>query len=109
MCGISAYKAQTGSNGAATFEWYKGAEKLAFAPKDAGSYTVNAILAASTTHEGTESAAKAFTIEKAPLTITGYTAGNKDYDDETDATVLAVTFSGMKNGEALALTTDFFG
>ena len=50
---------------------------------------------------------KSFTIAKAPLTITGGTAAAKTYDNTTGATVTAVTFGGLQNGESFTLGTDY--
>jgi len=47
------------------------------------------------------------TINKAPLTITGATAASKPYDTNDTATVTGVTFTGLVNGETLALGTDY--
>ncbi len=77
------------------------------APKDKGTYAVTVSIA-----EGTNYAASTtdfelgnYTINKAELTATGIAA--KTYDGTTDASGLALTFSGLKNGESLTLNTDY--
>ena len=49
-------------------------------------------------------AGKSFTINPAPLTITGATVSPKTYDGKTDGTVQSVSFDG---GQSLALDTDY--
>ena len=46
-------------------------------------------------------------ITAAPLTIKGATVTAKTYDGKDGATVTGVTFDGLKNGETLALSTDY--
>ena len=48
-----------------------------------------------------------FPIAKAPLTITGVDVQNKTYDGTTAATITGVSFSGLVNGEALAMGVDY--
>ena len=47
------------------------------------------------------------TINKAALTVSGATIKSKSYDTTKTATVSGVTFTGLKNGEMLALGTDY--
>ncbi|MCR3921169.1 MAG: YDG domain-containing protein [Firmicutes bacterium] len=46
-------------------------------------------------------------ITKAPVTISTVSASDKTYDGFLAATVTGVTFSGLQNGETLALATDY--
>lgn len=74
------------------------------APINAGTYKVQA------TYEDNSQRGKkeaTYTINKAPLTITGATVTAKDYDKTTTATVSAVTFGDTKGTDALALTDDY--
>ena len=75
-------------------------------PTSAGTYTVRA----STVESSNLTAAQAdmtLTINKATLTIDSAAVASKPYDKTTTATVEAVTFDGLKNGETLALGTDY--
>ena len=83
-----------------------GGEPISGWPTNAGTYTVTAKVEA-TGNYGEATATAQLTINKAPLTITGATAASKPYDETTTATVEAVTFDGLKNGETLALGTDY--
>ena len=47
------------------------------------------------------------TINKAPLTIDSAAVASKTYDTTKTATVSGVTFTGLVNGETLALGTDY--
>lgn len=71
--------------------------------KDAGNYTLTV------TGKGnyTGKTSKAWSIAKAPLTITGVDVQSKTYDGTTAATVTGVSFKGLVNGEALAMGTDY--
>lgn len=55
----------------------------------------------------TGTTSKTYVITPVELTITGVDVQNKTYDGTTAATVTGVTFSGLVNGEALALGTDY--
>ena len=46
-------------------------------------------------------------ITQAPLTITGATVTSKTYDGNDSATITAVSFSGLKNGETLTADVDY--
>ena len=75
-------------------------------PTNAGTYTVRA----STVESGNLTAAQAdmtLTINKASLSIDSATVASKPYNGNATATVEAVTFDGLKNGETLALGTDY--
>lgn len=92
--------------GAITYKYNTGAEGAwsDTAPTNAGTYKVQA------TYEDNSQRGKAeatYTINKAPLTITGATVTAKDYDTTTAAAVSAVTFGGTKGTDALALTDDY--
>ncbi|GHV14724.1 hypothetical protein AGMMS49938_11370 [Fibrobacterales bacterium] len=50
---------------------------------------------------------KIFTIAKVPLAIASVSANGKTYDGTNTATVSAVEFSGLVNGETLAQGTDY--
>lgn len=67
-------------------------------PLTAGTYTVTATYE-DTENYGTKTAT--FTIDKAPLTITGGTVTGKTYDGAATAEVTAAQFSGLVNGETL--------
>lgn len=73
-------------------------------PKDAGTYT-----ASITVGEG-ENAATAsvkYTIAQAELTIDSVTVASKTYNGSADAEITNVTFTGLKNSEALTKDTDY--
>ena len=73
-------------------------------PKDAGTYT-----ASITVGEG-ENAATAsvkYTIAQAELTIDSVTVASKTYNGNADAEITNVTFTGLKNSEALTKDTDY--
>lgn len=92
--GAITYKYSTGMDGA----WSD------TAPTNAGTYMVQA------TYEDNSQRGKkeaAYTINKAPLTITGATVTEKDYDATDNATITAVQFSGLVSSESLTLTTDY--
>ena len=75
-------------------------------PTSAGTYTVRA----STVESSNLTAAQAdmtLTINKAPLTIDSAAVASKPYDGTDTATVSGVTFTGLVNGETLALDTDY--
>ncbi|MDR1757383.1 MAG: YDG domain-containing protein [Bacteroidales bacterium] len=55
----------------------------------------------------TGTATQTFTINKVVLTVTDGTVTAKDYDGNTSATITGLTFSGLQNGETLALGTDY--
>ena len=71
--------------------------------KDAGNYTLT--VTGKGNYIGKTS--KAWSIAKAPLTITGVDVQSKTYDGTTAATVTGVSFKGLVNGEALAMGTDY--
>ena len=56
-------------------------------------------------YEGT--ATTNWTIKPKALTVTGVTATDKTYDGKTDATVTAVTFGDLANGDELTAGTDY--
>lgn len=77
-----------GSDGTVTFEWYEGGTKLEGAPKDAGSYSVKAMMAAGTNHTAA-TATKAFVIAKAAApSITYPTAGGITYGAKLSTSAL---------------------
>lgn len=92
--GTITYKYNTGTDGA----WSD------TAPTNAGTYKVQA------TYEDNSQRGKkeaTYTINKAELTITGATVTAKDYDATDTATITAVDFEGLVDGENLTLTTDY--
>ncbi|MEG0825395.1 MAG: YDG domain-containing protein, partial [Oscillospiraceae bacterium] len=80
---------------------------LAAAPKDAGTYYVQANVVAGVNTNAASSAAVSFTITQAALTVTGGTVTQREYNGGADAAVTALTLNGLANGETLALTTDY--
>ena len=77
---------------------------LSSAPVNAGEYT-----ASITVGEG-ENAATAsvkYTIAQAELTIDSVTVASKTYNGSADAEITNVTFTGLKNSEALTKDTDY--
>ncbi|NBK79664.1 hypothetical protein D5272_13985 [bacterium D16-76] len=75
-------------------------------PINAGTYTVRASIAESDNLTAAQ-ADTTLTINKAALTVSGATIKSKSYDTTKTATVSGVTFTGLKNGEMLALGTDY--
>ena len=76
-------------------------------PKDAGTYTLTATIPETANTEKAK-AALSVTIGKAALTVTDATIATRTYQpDNTDAAVSGVTFTGLANGETLALGTDY--
>ena len=69
-------------------------------PKDAGTYT------ASITVGGVTASVK-YTIAQAELTIDSVTVASKTYNGSADAEITNVTFTGLKNSEALTKGTDY--
>ena len=69
-------------------------------PKDAGTYT------ASITVGGVTASVK-YTIAQAKLTIDSVTVASKTYNGSADAEITNVTFTGLKNSEALTKGTDY--
>ena len=84
----------------------EGGDPISGWPTNAGTYTVTAKVEATGNYEAATATAQ-LTINKAPLTITGATAASKPYDTNDTATVTGVTFTGLVNGETLALGTDY--
>ena len=76
-------------------------------PTDAGTYAVTADISGGTDYQALSILLGNYTIEKAPLAITGGTVATKIYDSTVVADVTAVTFSGLQNSETLALGTDY--
>ena len=68
-----------------------------------GSYTVH--ISGTGNYTGTVS--KEWKITPAVLTISGVTVVDKTYNGSADATVTAVAFNGLKNGEELVIGTDY--
>ena len=55
----------------------------------------------------TGTVSKEWNITPAVLTISGATVADKTYNGRADATVTAVAFNGLKNGEELEIDTDY--
>ena len=55
----------------------------------------------------TGTVSKEWNITPAVLTISGVTVADKTYNGSADATVTAVAFDGLKNGEKLVIGTDY--
>ncbi|MEG0825737.1 MAG: YDG domain-containing protein, partial [Oscillospiraceae bacterium] len=75
-------------------------------PTNAGNYTMR-VSATETQNYNACSAALDFVINKVPLNVAAGTAEPKKWDGTTTATMTALTFGGLVNGETLALTTDY--
>ena len=99
----------TGSTGAVTYS-YSGTGGTTYAasataPSAAGTYEVIATVAADANFDAVSSAAYAFSINKAPLTITGISISNKPYDGNSTATIAGTAaYSGLQNSESFAVT-----
>ena len=76
-------------------------------PKDAGTYTLTANIKETPNTAAASTSPLTVTISKATLTATGATVASKTYDTTKTATVSGVTFTGLVNGETLALGTDY--
>ena len=84
-----------------TFEW-------SATPKDAGAYTLTANIKETPNTEKANTDPLAVTISKAPLTVTGVTIQTRPYKPTYHtAEVSGVTFTGLVNGETLALGEDY--
>ena len=77
---------------------------LPSAPVNAGEYT-----ASITVGEGNKAATASvkYTIAQAELTIDSVTVASKTYNGSADAEITNVTFTGLKNSEALTKGTDY--
>ena len=76
-------------------------------PKDAGTYTLTANIKETPNTAAASTSPLTVTINRATLTATGATVASKPYDTNDTATVTGVTFTGLVNGETLALGTDY--
>ncbi len=83
-----------------TFEW-------SATPKDAGTYTLTANIPETDNTAAASTSPLTVTISKATLTATSATVASKPYDGTDTAIVTGVTFTGLVNGETLALGTDY--
>ena len=82
-------------NGAVTYRYkVKDGGYLTEKPTDAGSYTVEATIAATTNYQETVVPAD-FTIAKKELTVTGLTATDRTYDGTKNVTLTGGTLSGI--------------
>ena len=76
-------------------------------PKDAGTYTLTANIPETDNTAAASTSPLTVTISKATLTATSATVASKPYDGTDTAIVSGVTFTGLVNGETLALGTDY--
>ncbi len=76
-------------------------------PRDAGTYTLTANIKETPNTAAASTSPLTVTINKATLTATGATVASKTYDTTKTATVSGVTFTGLVNGETLALGQDY--
>ena len=84
-----------------TFEW-------SATPKDAGAYTLTANIKETPNTEKANTDPLAVTISKAPLTVTGVTIQTRPYKPTNHAAeVSGVSFTGLVNGDTLALGQDY--
>ncbi|MGF0007142.1 S-layer homology domain-containing protein [Eubacteriales bacterium SGI.150] len=86
----------------------KGADNSTYtetAPKDAGDYTVKVTKAAGTNY-AEASATRDFTISRKPVTVSGITASDKDYDGKATATLVYTNavFTGKLESDTLSVT-----
>ena len=93
----------TNSDGAVTFEWYKGTEKLSAKPTAAGTYKVKVIIAESVTYTGV-SAEKEFTIAKKVLSNLAFSVV---YNGRTYHGEVAVP-SGVVAGDEFLVDIDLY-
>ena len=75
------------------------------APSDVGDYRLHVEAKRGNSTLGTED--YDFTITQRELAITGATVTEKTYDGDTSATITAVIFGGLQNGETLTKGTDY--
>lgn len=94
----AAYTGPTEGTGAITYTYDPADVKNVGEYTVTATYTDNAYICTKTAK---------LTIAPAPLTITGATVTEKDYDKTTTATVSAVTFNGLQNNEQLTEATDY--
>ena len=76
-------------------------------PTGADTYTASITVKNADASVEDATASVAYTITPATLTITDAEVENKTYDGTPDATVTAVTFDGLVEGDSLTLGTDF--
>ena len=74
-------------------------------PVNVGTYTVIATVKATGNYKEATATAQ-LVINKAALTATGATVASKTYDGTNTAAVSSVTFTGLLDGETLALNTE---
>ena len=95
--------------GSITVKYYKGDAQVAN-PIDAGTYTVKIDVTAGTGYKevsNMEYSAWTFTIEPKPVTITGISAQNKEYDGNTDAAITGKPeISGLVAGDENYVTVE---
>jgi len=76
-------------------------------PTNAGSYTITAEIAASTSYAAATPTLGTLVIAKKPITISGATVTSKPYDGTTTATITDVAFSSLEGGQTLTISTDY--
>ena len=99
-----------GRTGAVSYKYYAdsaGTLELAEAPKDAGTYSVRAVVAAAGDWEENSSAPLVFTIHKKEIRIHQAAIAFKTYDSTKSAMVTEVDFSGLITSEALEKDRDY--
>ena len=69
--------------------------------------TVTVTVTGTGNYTGTATEKPTYTINPAPLTISGATLADKTYDGTTAATVESVAFDGVQGSDALTLNTDY--
>ncbi|MEG1847225.1 MAG: YDG domain-containing protein [Lachnospiraceae bacterium] len=77
------------------------------APKNAGTYYVQASVAENHNTAAVISAAKEFIIAQKALTISGAIVTPRQYDGTTTAAVTGLTFNGLVTGETVTINTDY--
>ena len=89
-------------NGAVTYRYKaQGADDSTYGavkPTDAGSYTVEATIAATTNYQGTVVSGD-FTIAPKTLTVTGLTAADRGYDGTNKVTLTGGALAGIVSGD----------
>ena len=91
-----------------SYTYYLGATPLGGPPTQPGTYSVVAHYTSNnSSYASADSAPAAFTIAPAPLTVTGITASNKQYNANTTATLntAGATLLGTQGSDSLTLST----
>ncbi len=91
-----------------TYTWYEGATPLASAPKEVGDYQL-VVSVAESDDSYSGSLALSFSINAAPLTITGVTATDRAYDGSTLVVITGGTLVGVIDGDTVTSTVPTTG